>query len=102
MSGADVVFHPDAAEEFAEAFAWYSARSQAVGRRFEDEVERAVELIAESPRRWPVYDERHRKLLLRRFPYLIVYREFEGCLWIVAVAHGHRRPGYWRSREIGR
>jgi toxin ParE1/3/4 len=41
-----------------------------------------------------------RKLLLRRFPYLLIYREFEGRIWVVTVAHGHRRPGYWRRRKV--
>jgi hypothetical protein len=36
--------------------------------------------------------------LLKKFPYLVVFREYPDHLFIVAVAHGHRRPGYWRKR----
>jgi hypothetical protein len=36
--------------------------------------------------------------VLRRFPYLIVFREGMEGIEIVAVAHGRRRPGYWRDR----
>jgi hypothetical protein len=34
----------------------------------------------------------------RDFPYFVVFRETTGGLEIIAVAHGRRRPGYWRDR----
>jgi len=34
----------------------------------------------------------------RRDPFSIIYRVESGRILIVAVAHGHRRPGYWKSR----
>ena len=98
MSDAEVVFHPDASEEYGEAYAWYAVRSERVADRFEKEIASALERIVEAPKRWPAYDEMHRKLLLRRFPYLVVYREYDGRTWVVAVAHAHRRPGYWKDR----
>ncbi len=43
-------------------------------------------------------DHRHRRGLLRRFPYSVIYRvEPEGIL-VVAVAHSRRRASYWRGR----
>ena len=39
-----------------------------------------------------------RRILVKRFPYSIVFIEHEGDLWVVAFAHQHRRPGYWRQR----
>jgi toxin ParE1/3/4 len=35
------------------------------------------------------------------FPYQIFYTELEDAIWIAAVAHGRRRPDYWRRRRIG-
>jgi hypothetical protein len=39
-----------------------------------------------------------RKALLKRFPYAVYFelRDEECVVW--AVAHGRRRPGYWRGR----
>jgi toxin ParE1/3/4 len=34
-----------------------------------------------------------------RFPYQIVYRISGDSVWIVAVMHQSRRPGYWKKRE---
>jgi hypothetical protein len=36
---------------------------------------------------------------VKRFPYKIVYRERADDLYIVAIAHTSRRPGYWKDRR---
>jgi toxin ParE1/3/4 len=33
-----------------------------------------------------------------RFPYLVIFLEADAAIQLVAVAHGKRRPGYWRKR----
>lgn len=41
-----------------------------------------------------------RRLLLDRFPYVLIYRPLPGGgVRVLAVAHGRRRPGYWRHRR---
>lgn len=100
MSDVDVAFHRDAVAEYEEAFGWYFSRSADIATRFEREVERALRLIVDGPARWPACDRIHRRILLRRFPYVVIYREHQGRIWVVAVAHGHRRPRYWEDRAI--
>jgi hypothetical protein len=39
-----------------------------------------------------------RRLVLRRFPYSIVFIPRDSAITILAFAHHSRRPGYWRSR----
>jgi len=34
-------------------------------------------------------------LVLRRFPFGVVYRVLAGEIQVVAVAHHRRKPGYW-------
>ncbi|MEW6269189.1 MAG: type II toxin-antitoxin system RelE/ParE family toxin [Thermodesulfobacteriota bacterium] len=63
----------------------------------------AVELIQRHPAggsrvpkvkpRFPV-----RRLILRRFPYSVVFMELENEIRILAIAHHRRRPGYWSRR----
>jgi hypothetical protein len=52
----------------------------------------------EHPDRHPVYIEGTRRLLLRRFPFGLVYEVYEGKALILAIAHHRRRPGYWTER----
>ena len=39
-----------------------------------------------------------RKILLRRFPYKLIYSLTVDAVYIIAVAHGHREPDYWLGR----
>jgi len=98
MPSAPVGFHPEAIVEVAAALKWYQERSDAAAAAFLAELDRAVESIAEAPERWPQYLHETRRFLLHRFPFAIVYRWMAGGVEVVAVAHGRRRPGYWRGR----
>jgi len=93
-----VEFHPDAVLEAQSAFTWYRDRNDSAAEAFLAELDRAVELISESPIRWPIHIHGTRRFLLRRFPFGVVYRELGETLQIVAVAHGRRKPGYWKGR----
>jgi plasmid stabilization system protein ParE len=89
----------DAALEEAEAAArWYAERSEAAASGFADEIDQAVSAIERLPNAWPAYDHGTRRFLLRRYPFSVVYRVESARILIVAVAHGHRRPGYWQPR----
>jgi len=94
-----VEFHEEAVSEFLAAVEWYLARNELVASRFVEEVTHAVHLIADAPQRWPSYPHGARKFLLRRFPFLVVYREHGTVIQVLAVAHAHRRPGYWKTRR---
>ena len=100
MESGDVVFHPEASEEYAAALEWYARCGEHLGQSFEQEIERAVQFVAASPERWARYGSYHRRILVRRFPYILVYLLKGTRIWIVAVAHGRRKPGYWRSRRV--
>jgi len=98
MAGIRLVLHPDAIAEARAAREWYEARSVRASEAFMEELDRAVEQVLEAPQRWPRYLRGTRRFLLHRFPFLVVYREVSGGVEIVAVAHAHRKPGYWTGR----
>lgn len=93
-----VEIHPDALQEAAAAVEWYATRSQQAADAFIEELDRAVKVISESPERWPTHLHGTRRYLLRRFPFVVVYRHHSPVVQVVAIAHGKRRPGYWRKR----
>jgi plasmid stabilization system protein ParE len=101
MSLAVVTFHRLAAQEFRKARSWYGRRRRAAAVRFIQALDRALQQVAEAPESWPLYDERHRWVKIKKFPYLLIYRVVaEGRVTIVAVADARRRPGYWRKRSV--
>lgn len=91
-------FHPDAQAEFIEAAAYYETEVPGLGERFGDEVRRSIELLLKQPGMAPRIDAQLRRLVLTRFPYSLIYATTSDAIRIVAVAHAHRRPGYWQSR----
>ena len=98
MGSKDVEFHEAASLEYEAAFAWYLERSGRAALRFVREVERAIASICEAPERSPVGAGGTRRFLLQRFPFAVVYRELPSVIQVLAVAHGRRRPGYWKKR----
>ena len=98
MSKAAVLFHPEAALEVLSARDWYKSRNPSAAMAFVEEVARAVERIARGPGAWPGHKYGTRRCFLRRFPFLIIYRPAGDSVEVVAVAHGRRKPGYWKDR----
>jgi plasmid stabilization system protein ParE len=99
MNGPTLEFHPEADAEAESAVDQCTETSVAAAEGFLDELDRAMEHIREAPDRWASYLHGTRRYLMKRFPFIVVYRERpETIIEIVAIAHGHRRPGYWRQR----
>jgi plasmid stabilization system protein ParE len=99
MIPAEIDIHPAAVKEASKAYRWYLRRSAGAANRFQAALEAALEQIAHSPDRWPAYLHATRYRLLRRFPFIVVYRQLVDRLQVLAVAHGRRRPGYWKRRK---
>lgn len=102
-----VRFHEAASAEYLEGLGWYAARNVEVARRFRQAVRAAVVTLRERPRQWPLVPtvaERlgARRVLVQGFPYSLVYLDLDEETVVIAVAHGKRRPGYWRDRGPGR
>jgi plasmid stabilization system protein ParE len=98
MQSRAVEFHLEAALEYNSAFEWYLERSPIAAARFIVEIELALVTIGENPQRWPLGCSGTRKFILPNFPFSLVYRELPSKVQIVAVAHGKRRPDFWKDR----
>jgi plasmid stabilization system protein ParE len=90
--------HPEAREELAEAAGFYEGRVTGLGEDFLEEYRAVLKRILDGPERAPRILGEFRRLNLQRFPYSVVYRPRDEEVFIVAVAHMHRRPFYWKSR----
>lgn len=84
--------------EYLAAVAWYRDQSTLAAVEFQSAVRQAGETVREAPQRWPFYFRNFQKYTLRQFPFSIVYQETLYEIVIFAIAHGSRRPGYWKDR----
>jgi plasmid stabilization system protein ParE len=88
-----VFFHRLAVAEYHHARHTYGRRSPAVAARFEAAVDTAVARIDANPAIGSPALGPYRWVKVRRFSYLLWYRELSpGQLLIYAVAHASRRP----------
>ena len=90
--------HPSAAEEVEAAFDWYLERSPRAAGAFLNQLNHAISRIQESPEAWPGYYHGTRRYIFSTFPFQVVYRDVDGNIEIIAIAHGRRRPKYWDKR----
>src|SRR5262245_37291317 len=95
----EAVFHPSAREELDASVDFYEARLRGLGERFLAAVEEAIGRIAGSPGAGSALAGQFRKRLVPGFPFSVVYRVEQRRIFIVAIAHQHRRPDYWRRRR---
>ena len=98
MDPRPIELHPQAIAEARDAREWYAERSSVAAEAFMAELDVAIERICEAPDRWAIYLHGTRRYLMKRFPYLVVFRVTEDKLQVIAVAHAKRKPGYWRTR----
>lgn len=92
------IFHPEAGEEYTRAVEYYAAVTPELGDHFYDEIERLIQEVRRQPDRFFRFSPPARRALARKFPYSVVYLDQPDRVWIVAVMHAKRRPGYWRKR----
>ena len=94
-----IQFHRDAADEVWDAAGRYEQVKPGLGDDFRSELRDALTRIQHNPRLYAAETGAIRICPLHRFPYSIFYEELADRLWIAAVGHHSRRPGYWAHRR---
>jgi toxin ParE2 len=87
-----------ARRELREAVRYYNAQPVRRGEEFRDEVWETIQRIKNFPEAWHPLSASIRRCQMNRFPYGLIYEPSEHEIVIIAVAHLHRAPEYWRSR----
>jgi toxin ParE1/3/4 len=94
----EIQFHPDVALEIKASFEWYQTQAVGLGDDYLAELESAFEAIVELPETWPKLRGEFHRFLLSKFPFSVIYRSSNNTIYVVAVMHHHRQPGYWTRR----
>jgi plasmid stabilization system protein ParE len=96
----NIRFLKAAQEELDKAVEWYNQKSPGLGARFLTQVNVSLRRIACHPYLCAKIKDDIRRCLVNRFPYGLIYGvdEDKEVIVIIAVAHLHRKPGYWHKR----
>ena len=94
-----LVFHPDIVTEIRSSYSWYQEQATGLGDDFLVELEASYQAVIELPDTWPKFQKGFRRFLLSKFPFSVIYRVDKDIIFVVAVMHNSRKPGYWRKRK---
>ena len=94
----NVRFLAAAQQEFDEAYEWYEVQVAGLGIKFIDELWITARRIVAFPEGCEEVATGIRKCLIRRFPYMLIYKLEQTEVLVLAVAHQHRKPQYWKIR----
>ncbi len=93
-----LIFHPEAKAEMRQAANWYEDRRRGLAEIFITAGETAVQQIQLNPYSRMKIRNSARRMLLKKFPYGIIYLVEEDTIFILAVMHLRRHPDYWVNR----
>ncbi|WP_414576329.1 type II toxin-antitoxin system RelE/ParE family toxin [Anabaena sp. CCY 9402-a] len=81
--------------------AYYETQKVGWGLDLLYQIEKFILKIQQNPNLGTPYKiEGIRRYAIQRFPYLIFYTELEEVIWVIAIAHGKRKPNYWKQRNL--
>lgn len=86
---------PEAQNELLAAQAWYEERSPGLGLEFARAADSAIERVLRMPFAFPRIEAEFRHVILRKFPYSVIYHPSDSELVVVSFFHHKREPGSW-------
>ena len=89
-----IVFHPEATQEYVDAYEWYEQKQSGMGERFILSVDEAIADIVSHPATGRSEASIYRVKTIKIFPYIILYEVIEKRkeIYIEAIYHGKRNP----------
>ena len=93
-----VIFDDLAKIELDDGKEYYEMEVIGLGKRFKQEVKRAIHIIKKMPTIGSLESENIRRYILHKFPYKVLYSIEKDHIYVIAIAHLHREPMYWINR----
>lgn len=88
----------EAEREFNASVDYYESREPGLGIEFRSEAESIFERILRNPELPRLRRGLYRRLNFPVFPHYAAYIIRGETIWLLAIAHAHRKPEFWLSR----
>ena len=84
----------EAKQEWLDASIYYETKQKGLGLRFSAAVEEHLNIITHTPKHYKKIKKEYREILIKHFPFLIIYRidEVKKKIIVVSVFHAKRNP----------
>lgn len=94
-------FTEEARLDIQETVDWYDSRREGLGDEFLLSLEATVSNLQRNPFHYPLRYDQVRRILLRRFPYQVVFVMKEQTIGVPGVLHTRRDPTIWKKMAKG-
>ncbi len=86
---------PEAQAELLDAQAWYEQRAAGLGFEFARAADAAMARALRTPLAFPCIEADFRHVLIRKFPYSVIYHASVSEIVVLSFFHHRRKPGSW-------
>ncbi len=94
-----VEFHPLTVGDVNEAASFYQSAHAGLESEFRQEIDAAVDRIANRPLLFPIVEAQFRRCIVRRFPFSILFRIVDAdCIRVLVIRHHKRHPRFGSAR----
>lgn len=90
-------FTAEAKKELIQAGDWYESKQSGLALEFLRAVDAAAARIQRAPEAHRSLDGGYRRVLLRHFPFMLVYTVKSDVIVVVSVFHQSRKPKRWHK-----
>jgi len=87
-----IVIKPTVRLRLNEAYWWYEEQLPGLGERFLEEIDGAFEKLKLTPHSYSFLQENYRHLILKHFPYKVIFEIISNEVVIYALFHTGRNP----------
>jgi hypothetical protein len=89
-----IIFRDGLRSEIQIAYQWYENQRQGLGDEFLFEIEKAFLLLKNNPHYYSFIYKTRRRLLIKKFPYKIIFEIFNYEVVIFALKHSRQKPEF--------
>jgi len=93
-------FHPAVSSDLGDAIGYYDEISPLLADRFRKMIDARFDLIESHPELFSLAFGDVRFATVRRFPYVVLFRQRKETIMILGVFHGASNPERWRERAL--
>lgn len=97
-----LVFHPGVAEDLGSIVAYYADRDPALPARFRARLKEQADRLLMYPESGAILFESYRRVILRRFPCMVVYLASGERIDVLALVDIRRDPAWIEATVAGR
>jgi plasmid stabilization system protein ParE len=95
-----VEFHPSTAGDVNDGALFYRRVRPGLESEFRQEIDAAIDRIANAPLLYPLVETPIRRCIVHRFPYSILFRIVDAdCVRVLVVRHHRRHPQFGSVRR---